>query len=258
MNYFEDSVLEQAQQEETMIEDIIKRWRKELGSELPTDYFCFDLETTGFDRNDDLIVEIGHCRVVDRSSKYYESQVLDWTQSEYVDTDWLEYKLLSCKESMAKTGREYHMTIDRMKEEGEKPEKVFTDYIDLLQGARKLGQMFVGHNMAKFDSPFFTTAAKEWLGEEFVFQRGEILDTAVIEKAAQAELPQLPNEKMDDYFTRVMKTPCPGVRYNLDDHCVKKYDLLEKYYLDMSEAHTAGFDAMLCHLLLEEFRAVAK
>ena len=117
-----------------------------------------------------------------------------------------------------------------------------------------MGQVFVGHNLARFDSPFFTAAVSEWLAEDFVFNSGEILDTAVIEKAAQAGLPQQPDESMDEYFERVMRTPCAGVKYNLDQHCVEKYGLLKKYHLDMSEAHTAGFDAMLCHLLLEEFR----
>ena len=242
----------------SVIKDIIKRWTKELGErfnyDLPVDYLCFDLETTGFDRKDDLIVEIGHCRIVGRQSKYYESKVLDWTQSEHVDLDWLEHKLNSCKASMAKSGRDYHMSIDRMKAEGEKPEEVFKYYVDLLDGARKLGQVFVGHNLARFDSPFFTTAVKEWIGEDFAFEGREIIDTAAIEKASQAELPQKPGELMHEYFSRVIRTPCAGVKYNLDQHCVEKYKLLEKYHLDMAEAHTAGFDAMLCHLLLEEFR----
>ncbi len=261
MYYSEDYSTDVAELEISVIEDIIKRWKADLGKrfnyDLPSDYMCFDLETTGFDRKDDLIVEIGHCRVQDRSSGYYESRVLDWTQSEHVDIAWLEHKLNACKASMAKTGRDYHMTIDRMQSEGEKPEDVFKYYVDLLEGTRKLGQVFVGHNLARFDSPFFTTAIAEWLAEEFVFNDGEIIDTAVIEKAAQAGLPQQPGESMDEYFKRVMRTPCAGVKYNLDQHCVEKYGLLEKYHLDMSEAHTAGFDAMLCHLLLEEFRLFA-
>jgi DNA polymerase III epsilon subunit-like protein len=261
MYYSENYPTDAAELEISVIEDIIKRWKKDLGKrfnyDLPVDYLCVDLETTGFDRKDDLIVEIGHCQVVDRSSEYYMSQVLDWTQSEHVDIAWLEHKLDACKASMAKTGRDYHMTIDRMRSEGEKPEEVLKNYVDLLEATRKLGNVFVGHNFARFDAPFFTFAVGEWLAEEFVFNDGDILDTAVIEKAAQASLPQQPDESMDEYFKRVMRTPCAGVKYNLDQHCVEKYGLLEKYHLDMSEAHTAGFDAMLCHLLLEEFRLFA-
>ena len=160
----------------SVIEDIIRRWKKDLGKrfdyDLPSDYLCFDLETTGFDRKDDLIVEIGHCRVQNRSSSYYESRVLDWTQSEHVDIAWLEHKLKAVQASMAKTGRDYHMTLDRMRDEGEKPEEVLKHYVDLLEGARKLGQVFVGHNLARFDSPFFTAAVSEWLAEDFVFNSG--------------------------------------------------------------------------------------
>ena len=63
---------------------------------------------------------------------------------------------------------------------------------------------------------------------------------------------------MSAYFLRVMRKPVKGVYSNLDRHCVTKYKLTEKYDLNMADAHTAGFDAMLTHLLMEEFRELSQ
>jgi len=250
-----------------MIRTILKRWKRELG-ELPRDYFCFDLETTGFsfrfnkgaeneeESNDDLIVELGHCSVEGGYAKYYESKVLNWFECDLVDDAWLEWKLERCYQNMRKAGRECHMSAKRMREEGEDPIEVLQFYRDLLEQARTDRKLFVGHNLALFDSNVFANATEEWLGDRFEIGKDEVLDTAAIEKATTCGMEPWPDESTMDYFRRVLDRPAPGIRWHLE-HCVKKYKLDRKYDLDLDNAHTAGFDAMLCHLLMEEFRAIS-
>ena len=251
-----------------MITSILDQWKEQLG-DLPSDYYCFDLETTGFsfnfgkeakddeDSNDDLIVEIGHCSVEGTYAKYYESKVLNWFESEHIEDAWLEWKLERCYQNMRKAGRDCHMSAERMRDEGESPVEVLDYYHGLLSEARASGKLFVGHNLAVFDSRVLADATEEWLGKRFEIGRDEVLDTGAIEKAATCGMDPWPEEGMMDYFQRVLDRPAPGVPWHLE-HCINKYGLAKKYDLDMSSAHTAGFDAMLCHLLMEEYRGISE
>lgn len=241
-----------------VIRQILKHWAKEYGAEFPDTYLCFDLETTGLEAEDNLIVEIGHCRIVDGESTTYESRVLDWTQCPVeVEQSWLEWQIAECARSMAARGSQSHMTIERMRDEGENPYEVLQDYLDMFTEAIENREFIVGHNSVKFDIPWIVYQMKDWLDVDFRFYTDRVLDTAAIEKASQLGVFPRPGEPMSAYFLRVMRDPVKGVYSNLDRHCVTKYKLVERYGLNMDDAHTAGFDAMLTHLLMEEFRELS-
>jgi len=251
-----------------MIRTILNKWKTELG-ELPQSYFCFDLETTGFkfswDKSDpgetqcgdDLIVELGFCAVKNGQAEYYQGHILDWTRNPYVEEAFLRHKLDSCREHMARQGRTYRFDYETLREHGKDPVQVLDWYRRRLLKARQEGNLFVGHNICNFDARVFAQGTEEWLGKRFDFQENEILDTAAIEKASQVGMAPLPEESMMRYFKRVMATPWADCKYNLDNHCVQKYRLEEKYELDSEQDHTAGYDAMLTHLLIEEYREIA-
>lgn len=239
-----------------MLREILKKWSTELGS-LPTDYITYDLETCGVDRYEDLIVELGYCPVIDQTSGEYHSHVVDWTTEPGIDQDWLKFKLKSVAEHMAKSGRTSHMTYERMRREGSPPAVAFKEYRDLFDSARDNNIMIVGHNAVQFDNPFFEEAVREWLEDDSWKFPELVFDTAAVVKATIVQMPPWPEETLQQYFFRVLDRPAPGVKYNLDTYCVGRFGLKEKYPgLDISNAHTAGFDAMLIHLLLEEFRAL--
>lgn len=237
-----------------MLRKILKKWSRHLG-ELPRDYITYDLETCGIDRTEDLIVELGHCIVIDGVSESYHSHVIDWTNTDGIDQDWLKFKLKNCAEHMAKSGRTYHMNYERMRREGSPPDVVLQEYKDLFDEARDANILIVGHNAVQFDNPFFEVAVNEWLAaDDWTFPE-LVFDTAAVVKATIVQMPPLKGESLQQYFFRVLDRPAPGVRYNLDTFCVERFGLLDKYPgLQISDAHTAGFDAMLTHLLLEEFR----
>lgn len=236
-----------------MLRKILRKWSNELGC-LPSDYITYDLETCGIDRYEDLIVELGHCVVIDQTSEEYHSHVIDWSQEPGIDQDWLKYKLKSCAEHMAKNGRTSHMNYERMRREGSPPGVVLKEYRDLFDSARDNGIMIVGHNAVQFDNPFFEQAINEWLGEDWKFP-DFVFDTAAVVKATLTQMPPHEEETLQQYFFRVLDRPAPGVYYNLDTFCVERFHLKEQYPgLNISDAHTAGFDAMLTHLLLEQFR----
>ena len=242
-----------------VIRQILKQWTKQYGTPFPHTYICFDMETTGLYQFTDLIVELGHCRIVDGVASTYESRVLDWTQvPEDIEQSWLEYRIKECADDMAAKGSQSHMSIERMRDEGEHPYEVLQDYLDMFSTAVENREFIVGHNSVRFDIPRVATAMLEWLSADFRFDANRVLDTAAIEKASQMGVFPQPGEIMSDYFIRVMRIRAKGVFSNLSRHCVAKYKLTEKYDLNMADAHTAGFDAMLTHLLLEEFREISQ
>jgi DNA polymerase III epsilon subunit-like protein len=235
-----------------MLKRILARWSRDLG-ELPCDYITYDLETTGVEA-DDLIVELGYCSVIDGIATEYHSHVLDWTQISGIDDDWLQYRLQFCADNMRKNNRVAHMTYERMKTEGSHPEIVLREYVELFEEARDNNVLIVGHNAVQFDNPRVESAAVEWLGlDDWTFPN-LVFDTAAVVKATLTQMPPHRDESLQEYFLRVLERPAPNVKYNLDSYCVEKFGLLDKYSIDISMSHTAGFDAMLTHLLFEEIR----
>ena len=253
--------------EMSTVKCILRKWEK-LHGKLPRDYLCFDTETTGFNFSwdkapddqtecgDDLIVELGFCAVVDSTASFYQSHMLDWTRHPLVEEEWLRYKLNNCRERMAERGLDYRFTYELLQQNGKDPIKVIDWYRRRLLKARRDGMVFVGHNICGFDARIFAQTTDEWLGNRFEFGDNEIVDTAAIEKASQVGMEPFADETMAKYFRRVMATPWADVKYTLDRDCVPKYELDKKYDISTEESHTAGFDAMLCHLLLEEFRSL--
>ena len=244
----------------TVDKKLIKEIVNDIGG-IPTDYLCLDSETTGFKKNDDLIVALGHCSVTDCQADTFEYKVLNWADFDQslVPIHWLEQKLNSCRYWMEKNGRSYHgVTIELMRERGYPPLDVFEEYLELMQTAVKNGQELVGHNLAHFDKPRIEYALAEYIGAEYNLPEELIFDTAAIEKASICGMVPHAGEHRYKYFKRVLAAARAGVNYKLDLNCVPKYQLAEKYDLDLDQAHVnPGFDAMLCHLLAEEFREIA-
>lgn len=237
-----------------MLDTILNKWSAELG-ELPRDYITYDIETTGVDPNVDLIVEIGYCAAIDCRAEEYHTHVLDWTQVPTVDQHWLRHRLDACAKHFKKAGRTYHMSFERMRKEGSHPEVVLEEYRQLFDEARQSNIMIAGHNAVQFDNDFFEQAVYEWLQRDDWTFPSLVFDTAAVLKATQLDMPPHPEESLHDYFVRVLERPATGIAYNLDSFCVEHFDLKSKFPdIDFSSAHSAGFDAMVTHLILEEFR----
>lgn len=236
-------------------------WFKQLyGGSWPQDYVTWDCETTGFDKNRDVIVEIGHCLVEDGKVKDRLSVVLNWTEREVPPDGWLRKRLVNVRESMARDGKTYRMTYERMRKEGIEPEKALKFYHELFQTLIAQGVPFVGHNGFFDEEMFAHNLAGFAVADDFKLPDNLVFDTMAIEKGNQmvGDKNALPREgeTLRSYFRRV-KYLRNDVKTNLDTHCVAKYGFAGRHGLDLAKAHTADFDAYLVHLLMEEFRAEA-
>lgn len=239
-----------------------------FGQHVPDNYFCFDLETTGFsfsysergkfekECGDDIIVEIGHCDVTDSTADVFESTILNWTLlPEYIDPNWLKDKLRFVAESMQEKGSVFHVPYAVMHTSPAHPLETLEMYVDLLSQALDDGKKIVGLNVLGFDRRVFADATQEWLGQRFEIPPDQIVDIGIIEKARQLKMYPKGDESFAGYLTRVRNIPAKGVRWS-SDHCCQVYQLNEKYGLTDEQRHSAGYDSMICHLLLEEFKEI--
>lgn len=236
---------------------------------IPQDYLCIDLETSGFVFNSrksdpaaresgaDLIWETGHCEVRQGQAQEYCWTALNWIGHPYVEEDFLRSRLYRLQQAMARDGRTCHMSWSRMEQEGEDPEETLYAFYNLLMDAREAGRKIVGHNVILFESRVLQDAFHEWIGVDFAFAPDELIDTAAIEKALITGYLPFQEETLQEYFRRLLHAHTAGERWNID-HCIQKYQLVEKYGLDPRQTHNAGFDAMVTHLLLEEFRELTE
>lgn len=232
-------------------------WRDLIGTNLPSSYCSVDLETTGFSKDYDLIVEYGHClvdngQVVDRLNL-----VLDWTRHPIIPQGWLAQQLDYVRNRMAERGMTYHMTMRRLRDEGIDPIKGLNFIYEFLSTLRSNGSFFTTHNGYRFDEDML---AHSFVGFEvcqtrFSFGDFSLFDTQAIEKSRVCARDPKARVRTDDTLRSWCKRLCymnsGRLRTDLLS-CANKYRLPEKYGIDMAMAHTAGFDAYLTHLLFQE------
>ncbi len=242
---------------------IISHWqpwfRQQYGGVLPESYVAADVETSGFSRTRDVIVEWGHCLVRDKKVVDRLNVVLNWYAVDSVPHNYITDQLNRVRRQMELDGRHWRITPEVMREEGIHPAKALNFVHDFLNETlvnQKL--MLVVHNGLNFDCEMIRNAFEQDLQVKFEFDPNQVFDTGSVEKACllhphPRSIP-LDGETLKAYFKRINGWRAPyGMRWNLDGHCVPKYKLAEKG-LDPAKMHQAGEDAFALHLLMEEYR----
>lgn len=242
-------------------EAVSTKWFKELDRiyPFPTDYVSIDIESTGLDSVGDLIIQVGHCCVVGGKTitdKQYFDIVLDWTRSGFIDQKLLKERLAYLSRHMAASDKRMHLTYDNLKY-GSDPVMVLRNYYNFLLKTQKDGIPIVAHNGLKFDVPVLSRNFIRFLPPEynFSFLDAKIYDTGIIEKAYQNGLLPYVREPMVEFYRRVYDKFNNGKKWSLTNYCVGHYNLDKEFNLDMTKAHTAGFDAYITHLLFEKYRS---
>ena len=235
---------------------------------LPDTYLVFDLETTGFAPESDLILQIGHCLVVDRKVADRQSFLLDWTRAApdrghwpsrngQQIRPWLENRIGQLAEAFRQQNKPFHTTLERLVTEGVDPVSTLLDYRSWLEEINERHWFLVTHNGYAFDCRFLE-AHFDRFGKPLSFRSDNVFDTGAILKAAQLGLALHPGESLQQFATRVHKIRAKGVRWSLSEFAVPLFGLDAKYGLDMARAHDAGTDALTTHFLFEEMRLRAE
>lgn len=221
--------------------NLVKKLVQEIGQrcvtgELPDSYLVLDVETTGFNwHRGDVVVQLGFAAVRDR---------------ELVDSGGF-YLDPGKREMSAGAAEVTGLETDFLRAVGMQREEAYRYLLPMLQLYRDGNCMFVGHNFQKFDGPFLNYEFEK-AGIEFQFDPREVVDTGMFFKATQLSTVPARDETLSAFFTRVADTRS-RVKWNLA-HAIKHFKVDKIHDINLDDAHDAGVDCRLTHLLLEELR----
>lgn len=241
---------------------IVKHWPAaflDAAGGFPDCYVCFDLETTGFDRKTDVIIEIGHVLVEHGEVTDELSLLLDWSKHPVVPLHWLVDRIAALRQTLSDKGIAHHLPYERLCKEGIDPLEALRFYREFFEQLKAQGMPVVGHNVYRFDEPMLEANLVGFqVCEEFAFGDWQLWDTLALEAATQhgpGEPKALPKagETLRDWMKRASHL---RAETNLTRTLLKKYDLAAKHGLNTLDSHSACYDARLCHHLMQEYRAM--
>lgn len=205
-----------------------------MQTKLPTEYFVWDLETSGLDYKADKILEIGYMHVKDGAILKEESFLLNHN----IEISETTTKLTGITKAM----------ID---EKGISPLIAY----EILKNLFRLDIPHISHNGFRFDLPFFFTAIGQTMKLESWEELRQIakrnmIDTAVIYKAREIKMERLADETFYDFSNRVMEVRAFGVKYNVGVCC-------DKLTIDRSNVvqHRANADIFLTNEIFKKLIA---
>lgn len=222
----------------TIIKEVGKRCPRGV---LPNSYLVVDLETSGFNYNPkngstpSRIVQIGYAAVRDREIVANDAFLLKRPPGTMFG------------EALEVTG----ITDEMLATAGREPTDVIPLVIGLFDLYRESKCMFMGHNFVSFDSHFIYHDFRRD-GYEYDFDPNAILDTGVIFKAAQLGLRPSPLETLQKFQHRI-RYDRSRVKWRIPV-AVEMLGIAEKHDINLEDAHDAGFDCKVTHLIFEELR----
>lgn len=222
----------------------------------PESYLVVDVETSGFDPALDVLVDVGWCLVRNRQIVDRGGTVLNWYQHPIINWQWLCSRLDNCRANMAKKGKVYQYSGERLFT-GEPADTVLNDFAGLLADVLTRGQLIVGHNAWFFERRLIDASLHKFLGRRLPWHENAIFDTGLIEKASQQNRMPWAGDTLSSWYKRCQAPPL-NVKWSLDEHCVPKYRLERRYGFDLSKLHTAEEDAVVSHYLFETYRDIAE
>lgn len=224
---------------------------------IPRNYFLLDIETLGYGKQVP-IVQIGWGVVNETELTNVESLLLNWSDPHYGQNQtWVREQIARITAQMAEKGKRYCTTYERMCQEGTDPIDAFEVFMQLINDYLDSGSLVVGHNAWMFDRKRIDHHCEQFFGRTPNWHPNAIFDTGLVEKAAQMNRPPYKGESLDEWYSRIYGGHSK-IKWNLEDHCVNKYMLADRFGVDPSLAHDAGHDCRLTYCLFETYRQIAE
>jgi len=143
---------------------------------------------------------------------------------------------------------------DAMLVDGTLPEIFYPRLINLLETFRRDRCPFVGHNIVGFDREFINMDIAQ-NGFNFEIEPHEVVDTGLIYKASRMCVEPRADELLSHFFKRIAATRS-SIKWNLA-LTMRELHLDTRFSLNLDDAHDAGFDCYMTHLLFEELRQLS-
>jgi DNA polymerase III epsilon subunit-like protein len=199
----------------------------------------FDTETNGTQISSSRILQYGFCCVENRKIVKKESFIVNHGPDLEIPKGAFDVHGISVERTLAE-GVPFTECVERL--------------ANMFKEWRKLGLMFVGHNMMAFDAPLFEQECIR-AKSPFKFDENEIVDTGMMVKADQLGMSYRLNDTLRSFGKWVSNVRARGVFWSLDRYCYEEYKLREISGINKEDAHDAGVDCMLTHFLLERLRS---
>lgn len=236
---------------------LIGRFSRERG--FPENYFIFDLETSGFSRDNDVITQVGWAIVRDRQIVDNQALTLNWTRYAGMDQMWLEHRLVDVADAFRRQGKPYHLTYQALAASPHDPLDVLTVLLTLLDDTVAADEWIVGHNLAIFDTGVVDAHCRRFLKRKPVAWRpNRIFDTGLFLKAAQLGRYPSPMETLAEFFRAVAGVRAKGVKWALDKYCIPAFGLDTRFGVDVQKCHDGGYDCKVNYHLFEAMREIGE
>ena len=209
-----------------------------------TKYLVFDLETSGFTNSKNPNGQPA-CTVQFGWAVVHDGKIMD-------NSSLLVKQPPGTMQAGASAVN--HIT-DKILLSGMAPEIFYPCMIRLFQTFREEKCLFVGYNNLAFDVKFLNTDLANH-GHSFRLEDAEEIDVGMLYKAKEMGVHMYPGEGVLSFFRRISGMRS-HVKWNLA-LAVKNLGLADKYQLDLTRAHDAGYDAYVTFLLFEELRKLAE
>jgi len=223
----------------------------------PDDYLGFDTETQGLNPESPstLPVQIGFTLVLGRRIESWGDYVVDWTKGRSpVDPGWFFRSLEEVASRMAAAGKAYHVTPALVRSRGVPPEEALEAFGALVGDALAGGLQLVAHNGYGYDRPLIEGCSRR-AGRPIAVDPERLVDTGLLEKCRRLGWdPPHPGESPRRHWYNKIRDRRARVKWSLDVACEEEYGLSRRHGLGTAAAHSAGFDCVCSHHLLEAMR----
>lgn len=230
-------------------QNLIGRYLRARQLNLPNSYLVFDIETDSVNVVSGNILQVGFAQVID--GELTNSGAVFVSTPEPVLQAY-EYGDYVRKQQAA--GNDGYVKAADVRRYGLPPAQVFLKFAELVKANvdSPAGNFFVGHNSARFDIPFIESYAGR-AGVPIKIPRNRVFDTGAMYKAQKMGRVPPDDQDMFSFFLQIASTKAQGVFWKLE-LAVQEWGLVEKYGLDLKQAHDAASDCLFTHYLYQAFR----
>jgi hypothetical protein len=230
-----------------------------MGGSFPRSYLTFDVETSGFSFEIDVITEFGAVRVRDGKPVEKIEVIINWTGREVPPHNWLCTRLEDLARKLRADGKSLSTNIARMRSQGVPAEEGLKRILAIFAQASADKIPVCAHHGYGFDERMLETNFTGFsIADSFSFGDSRLIDTEALEKAlegqTQRDMTPRSGETLRVWCKRMIGQRLKCIYSNLDTHCFTKYRWRERHNADPGNCHNALFDALLVHYLMEDLR----
>lgn len=218
---------------------------------MPPTYLVLDLETTNPDPASGQIWQIGFYPVIDSRPSYDRGTSIYVKQPRTVlaKADFeIEHR---AQRSGTTTDAARQAFIAEVESRGVEPQQALTVAAALIDTFIRSRHYLVGQNFVKFDIPMFNYSCLQHGVGAVSFPKSQLIDIGMLIKSGLTRRRALSYEAPRDFYYRVSeeRSRC---RWSLERAVVPHFKLVEKYGVDISQAHDAGYDCWITAVALQE------